>query len=134
MADVSGAIARLVLLKAYLNATTSTNDSFYKQMLISASRAIDTECNRKFVKQEYTDEVYTAQFGQERLYLRNWPVIGAIDSIKFGTTAQTVGKIARKSLQLPAKRLNKGYIVIYDDEKMRVLKIRYGLTTPEEIK
>jgi hypothetical protein len=45
-----------------------------------------------------------------------------------GTTSQTVGKIARQTLQLPCKRLNKGFVIIYNPEKMEALKFKYGIT------
>jgi hypothetical protein len=45
-----------------------------------------------------------------------------------GTTSQTVGKIARQTLQLPCKRMNKGFVIIYNPEKMEALKFKYGLT------
>jgi hypothetical protein len=48
-----------------------------------------------------------------------------------GTTSHTVGRIVRHELQLPTRRRNLGYIVIYDDLKMDVLKIRYGLKRRE---
>jgi len=45
-----------------------------------------------------------------------------------GTTSQTVGKIARQILQLRSVRKNSGYVVIYDEVKMEVLKKRYGVS------
>jgi hypothetical protein len=45
-----------------------------------------------------------------------------------GTTSQTVGSIARRTLMLPCKRLTKGYVIIYIQGKMDALKFKYGLT------
>jgi len=44
-----------------------------------------------------------------------------------GTTSQTVGKIARQTLQLPSKRMAAGYVVIYNEDKFAALKLKYGL-------
>jgi hypothetical protein len=44
-----------------------------------------------------------------------------------GTTSQTVGRIARQTLQLPCKRLSKGFVIIYQEEKMEALKFKYGI-------
>jgi hypothetical protein len=49
-----------------------------------------------------------------------------------GTTSQTVGRIARQTLQLPCKRLNKGFVIIYQEEKMEALKFKYGISSYAE--
>jgi hypothetical protein len=48
-----------------------------------------------------------------------------------GTTSQTVSSIARKVLQLPAHRKTDGAIIIYDDVKLGILKLKYGLVKAE---
>jgi hypothetical protein len=50
-----------------------------------------------------------------------------------GITSQTVGRIARQTLQMKCHRMNNGYIVIYDDERLKVLKVRYGLAKVETL-
>jgi hypothetical protein len=44
-----------------------------------------------------------------------------------GLTSQQVGSIIRNILKLPCKRLNKGYVVIFWDQRMEELKKEYGL-------
>ena len=44
-----------------------------------------------------------------------------------GISPRTVGKIARDVLHLPVKRTNKGYVVILDEGRIKVLKRKYGL-------
>jgi len=46
---------------------------------------------------------------------------------KSGISPRTVGKIAREVLRLPVKRTNKGYVVILDEDRIEVLKRKYGL-------
>ncbi len=47
---------------------------------------------------------------------------------KSGISPRTVGKIAREVLRLPVQRTNKGYVVILDEERIEVLKRKYGLS------
>lgn len=57
-------------------------------------------------------------------------------------SSKTIGDIARKDLRLPTKRLGSGYIVILESstapeaaqERLEVLKVKYGLTTKETAK
>jgi len=44
-----------------------------------------------------------------------------------GITSQTVGRIARGSLQLRSHRLNNGYVVILDSDRLEILKMKFGL-------
>ncbi len=44
-----------------------------------------------------------------------------------GISPRTVGNIARDVLRLPVKRTNKGYVVILDPERIKILKRKYGL-------
>lgn len=50
-----------------------------------------------------------------------------------GTTAQTAGRIARKKLQLASHRTGQGYAIIYNDDRMEVLKHKYGLLNYESM-
>lgn len=47
----------LLLLKAYVGETTTTNDDLLQQCLTTASRSIDSHCRRRF----YVDETATAR-------------------------------------------------------------------------
>jgi len=89
MPDVDGSLARLSMLKAFLGITNTTNDALLKQYLKAATQAFQTECARNFISQTYTDEVYTAQRDQKRLYLRQWPVTN-LAAIYYGETVKTV--------------------------------------------
>ena len=46
---------------------------------------------------------------------------------KTGISPRTVGKIAREVLRLPVKRTKKGYVVVLDEDRIEVLKRKYGL-------
>lgn len=43
-------------------------------------------------------------------------------------TTKTVSDICQDTLMLPAHRMGKGYVIIFDEDKLDVAKIRYGLT------
>jgi hypothetical protein len=49
---------------------------------------------------------------------------------KGGTTSHTVGRIARQTLNFPARRMAKGYVIIYVREKMEALRLKYGIQIP----
>ncbi len=44
-------------------------------------------------------------------------------------TSHTIGNICRNDLRLPVKRLNRGFIVVLDADRIELLKKKYGLTT-----
>lgn len=48
-------------------------------------------------------------------------------------STQTVGRIARQTLQMPSHRTNKGYVVIIDEERLKILKVKYGLLKVEDL-
>lgn len=48
-------------------------------------------------------------------------------------STHTVGRIARQTLQMPCHRTNKGYVVIIDEERLKILKVKYGLLKVEDI-
>jgi hypothetical protein len=43
-------------------------------------------------------------------------------------TTKTTSDICQDTLMLPAHRVGKGYVIIFDDDKLEVAKLRYGLT------
>jgi hypothetical protein len=48
--------------------------------------------------------------------------------------SQTVSRIVRVTLQMKVHRTNKGFAVILDEEKLAVLKVKYGLMSVSEVK
>lgn len=51
-----------------------------------------------------------------------------------GTSAKKVGTIVRNDLQLRSKHTREGNIIVYDDEKMEILKIKFGLDAKNVLK
>lgn len=43
-------------------------------------------------------------------------------------TTKTTSDICQDTLMLPAHRVGKGYVIIFDEDKLEVAKLRYGLT------
>lgn len=50
-----------------------------------------------------------------------------------GTTAKTVGMISRNDLQLRGKHTREGNAIIYNDDQMELLKVKFGLMSLSEI-
>ncbi|MFZ5856747.1 MAG: toprim domain-containing protein [Chloroflexota bacterium] len=43
-------------------------------------------------------------------------------------TTKTTGSICEDTLMLPSHRMGKGFVIVFDEDKLEVAKIRYGLT------
>jgi hypothetical protein len=75
------ALARLTLLESAAFLNDVTNAAIYKVLLTAATKAINRHCNREFEKATYTSELYYGN-GEQRLYLREYPVITLGLSVK----------------------------------------------------
>lgn len=79
-------LARLSVLKRKLDITATTYDDTLKNHILTATRALEMETDRKLTLQSFTDERYTAYPNTKRLLLKNYPVTGT-PTVKFGTSA-----------------------------------------------
>lgn len=69
------ALTTLTRVKNRLGITTNSHDTELNRLINAATDWIETYCNRKFVTQTYTQQVYKVdQSGEKYLFLKNYPV------------------------------------------------------------
>lgn len=71
----------LTELKLFLGIESSENDTLLNGCINSAIAILNSECNRKFERKEYT-EYYYDNMTYEKLYLRNTPIV-SLTSVQY---------------------------------------------------
>lgn len=76
---------------AELNAIlqTTVTSGLDEQVINYASQIIETLCNRKFISQDYTEQIYNIESPTHYLYFKNFPVTKITGIYDFNTSTAT---------------------------------------------